>query len=94
MEEALAADRAVEAGAAVYGADDVHDWLERLANREVAARPKPIARVSNLTYSECRDGIATCPRDMRGGERLQFVDVQERFDKPRWLRNLMPTKRR
>jgi hypothetical protein len=24
----------------VYGADDVHDWLERLANGEVAARPK------------------------------------------------------
>ena len=41
VEEALAADRAVEEGAAMYGANDVHDWLERLANGEVAARPKP-----------------------------------------------------
>jgi len=41
VEEALAADRAVEEGAAVYGADDVHAWLDRLANGEAAARPKP-----------------------------------------------------
>jgi len=39
--EALAADTAVEEGAAVYGADEVHAWLERRANGEAAARPKP-----------------------------------------------------
>lgn len=39
--EALTADRAVEEGAAVYGAQDVHDWLDRLANGEAVTRPKP-----------------------------------------------------
>jgi len=39
--EALAADQAVEEGAAVYGADDVHDWLDRLADGHHTARSKP-----------------------------------------------------
>lgn len=39
--EALAADYAIEEGAAVYGADDVHDWLDRLANDPKTARPNP-----------------------------------------------------
>lgn len=39
--EALAADQAVEEGAAVYGADDVHDWLDRLASGGDPARPEP-----------------------------------------------------
>lgn len=29
----------MEEGAAVYGADEVHAWLERRANGEAAARP-------------------------------------------------------
>lgn len=41
VQEALAADRAVEEGAAVYNAEDVHDWLKRLASRDEATRPKP-----------------------------------------------------
>lgn len=41
VQEALAADQAVEEGAAVYGAEDVHDWLERLAGHDQTARPKP-----------------------------------------------------
>ncbi len=39
--EALAADAAVEKGAAVYCAEDVHTWLDRLARNPKAARPKP-----------------------------------------------------
>jgi predicted transcriptional regulator len=41
VREALAADIAVEEGAAVYRAEDVHPWLERLARNRRAARPKP-----------------------------------------------------
>jgi predicted transcriptional regulator len=41
VREALDADAAIEAGAEVYGADDVHAWLERLAKNPKAARPKP-----------------------------------------------------
>jgi hypothetical protein len=41
VEEALAADRAIEAGGEVYAAADVHGWLARLARGERAARPKP-----------------------------------------------------
>jgi predicted transcriptional regulator len=41
VQEALAADRGIEAGDAVYGADDVHTWLSRLARGERPARPKP-----------------------------------------------------
>ena len=38
VREALAADAAVEAGAAVYRAEDVHAWLERLAKGGKSAR--------------------------------------------------------
>jgi len=41
VREALAADAAVEAGAAVYRAEDVHAWLERLAKGGKPARPRP-----------------------------------------------------
>lgn len=41
VEEALEADRAIEAGGEVYAADDVHAWLERLAQGKRPARPKP-----------------------------------------------------
>lgn len=41
VREALAADAAVGKGAAVYRAEDVHTWLDRLALNRKAARPKP-----------------------------------------------------
>jgi predicted transcriptional regulator len=41
VQEALAADVAIDAGAAVYRAEDVHAWLGRLANNRKAARPRP-----------------------------------------------------
>ena len=41
VREALAADARIEEGAAVYRAEDVHPWLERLARNGRAARPKP-----------------------------------------------------
>lgn len=41
VQEALAADTAVEEGAAVYRAEDVHAWLGRLVRSRKAARPKP-----------------------------------------------------
>jgi predicted transcriptional regulator len=41
VREALAADAGAEKGAAVYRAEDVHAWLERLARNPKAARPKP-----------------------------------------------------
>jgi predicted transcriptional regulator len=44
VKEALAADRAIEAGDEVYGATDVHAWLERLSHGGRAARPKPWRR--------------------------------------------------
>lgn len=44
VREALAADVAVEDGAAVYRAEDVHAWLDRLARNGKAARPKPWRR--------------------------------------------------
>jgi len=40
VREALAADTGVEEGAAVYRAEDVHAWLERLARNPKAVRPK------------------------------------------------------
>jgi hypothetical protein len=40
-EEALAADADIEKGGEVYGADDVHAWMRRLAVGESAVRPKP-----------------------------------------------------
>ncbi len=44
VKDALAADKAIDAGAAVYGANDVHLWLERLARDGTAERPKPWRR--------------------------------------------------
>ncbi len=41
VREALASDAAVKEGAAVYRAEDVHPWLERLVQKGRAARPKP-----------------------------------------------------
>ncbi|HEX3477339.1 MAG TPA: hypothetical protein VHT91_20090 [Kofleriaceae bacterium] len=41
VEEALAADRAIEEGDEVYAAADVHAWLSRLARGERVARPRP-----------------------------------------------------
>jgi thymidylate synthase len=38
--EALASDAGIEAGAAVYRAEDVHVWLEHLAAVEKPARPR------------------------------------------------------
>ena len=38
--EALAADAAVEKGAPVYRAGDVHPWLERLAKDRSATQPE------------------------------------------------------
>ena len=41
VREALAADAAIDDGAQVYRAEDVHGWLERLAGNRKAARPQP-----------------------------------------------------
>lgn len=41
VREAITADAKIEAGADIYRAEDVHTWLERLANRRKTARPKP-----------------------------------------------------
>lgn len=41
---ALASDAAVEAGGAVYRAEDVHTWMERLAKGEKPPRPAPWRR--------------------------------------------------
>jgi hypothetical protein len=40
----LAAQAAIEAGAPVYAASDVHDWMERRARGENAPRPTPLSR--------------------------------------------------
>ena len=41
VREALASDARVEEGAAVYRAEDVHAWLDHLAQNRKAPRPKP-----------------------------------------------------
>lgn len=41
VREALASKADVEAGGAVYRAEDVHAWLERLAKGEKPPRPAP-----------------------------------------------------
>jgi predicted transcriptional regulator len=41
LNEALAADRAIDAGGEVYSAGDVHAWLGRLARGERTRRPRP-----------------------------------------------------
>ena len=38
---AVDADIAIDAGAAVYRADDVHAWLDRLATNPKSPRPRP-----------------------------------------------------
>jgi len=40
VKDALAADKAIDAGAEVYGAEDVHAWMKRLALDSKAERPK------------------------------------------------------
>ena len=44
VQEALAAKAGIEQGGAVYRAEDVHAWLERLARDPKAARPQPWRR--------------------------------------------------
>jgi len=44
VQEALAAKADIEEGGAVYRAEDVHAWLERLARDPKAARPQPWRR--------------------------------------------------
>lgn len=44
VREASAADVAIDAGAHVFRAEDVHTWLERLATKPKSARPKPWRR--------------------------------------------------
>jgi predicted transcriptional regulator len=41
VREAQKADRAIDAGSAVYRAEDVHAWIEQLARNRKAVRPKP-----------------------------------------------------
>ena len=41
VREALDADREIDEGGAVFRAEDVHPWLERLATGEKPARPRP-----------------------------------------------------
>lgn len=41
VREALTADAEIEAGADVFRAEDVHDWLDRLATKRKSAPPKP-----------------------------------------------------
>lgn len=40
VHEAVAADAAIKAGARVYRAEDVHAWLERLAQGSKPPRPR------------------------------------------------------
>ena len=44
VREAMAADAAIEAGAEVYRAEDVHAWFERLARGGKPRRPAPWRR--------------------------------------------------
>jgi len=41
INEAHAADQAIDEGAKVYSAKDVHKWLDRLAQNPGAKRPTP-----------------------------------------------------
>lgn len=42
VKEALAADLAIDKGAPVYAAEDIHAWLEQLATNANAPRPKSL----------------------------------------------------
>jgi predicted transcriptional regulator len=44
IKEALAADASIEKTGRVYRAEDVHVWMQRLADGEPAQRPKPWRR--------------------------------------------------
>lgn len=44
VRDALAAKADIEAGGAVYRSDDVHAWMERLANGGKPSRPAPWRR--------------------------------------------------
>jgi predicted transcriptional regulator len=44
VKEALASDAEIEKGQEVYGVQDVHAWMERLAIGEATERPKPWRR--------------------------------------------------
>lgn len=44
VKEALASEAEIDAGGAVYRAEDVHAWMERLAKGEKAPRPAPWRR--------------------------------------------------
>jgi predicted transcriptional regulator len=44
VKEAMTADAQMERLSEVYRADDVHAWMQRLAQGESAARPKPWQR--------------------------------------------------
>jgi predicted transcriptional regulator len=50
VREALVSDAAVEEGAAVYRAEDVHPWLERLAKKTV--EPPGPSRGANSLFGE------------------------------------------
>ncbi len=41
IREARAADRAIDAGAPVFAAEDVHAWMAKLVRNPKAAKPKP-----------------------------------------------------
>lgn len=41
VEDALAADREIEATGEMYRADDVHAWIQSLAGGKKSARPRP-----------------------------------------------------
>lgn len=64
VQEALAADVAVEEGAAVYRAEDVHAWLERLARNPKAARPKPWHKFIRGTRSPILNARSLSSRTM------------------------------
>ena len=44
VKEAIDADEEIERTGEVYRADDVHAWMNRLANGQAAAHPKPWRR--------------------------------------------------
>jgi predicted transcriptional regulator len=44
VQEAIAADSRIEETGEVYRAEDVHAWMERLATKPNAARPRPWRR--------------------------------------------------
>ena len=41
IREAQTADRAIDEGASVFAAEDVHSWMAKLVRNPKAARPKP-----------------------------------------------------